>query len=71
MPFRDQDWSRLKKIAEGNPDESKIGGKSSNSIKGTSDKQFPHYVSKETVFFTILSCFVSIWCGSIFHVFDL
>jgi len=25
MPFRPQDWSRLKKIAEGNPDESKIG----------------------------------------------
>jgi hypothetical protein len=25
MPFRHQDWSRLKKIAEGNPDESKIG----------------------------------------------
>jgi hypothetical protein len=25
MPFRKQDWSRLKKIAEGNPDESKIG----------------------------------------------
>jgi hypothetical protein len=24
-PFRPQDWSRLKKIAEGNPDESKIG----------------------------------------------
>ena len=25
MPFRKQDWSRLKKIAEGNPDESKVG----------------------------------------------
>ena len=25
MPFRPQDWARLKKIAEGNPDESKIG----------------------------------------------
>jgi Protein of unknown function (DUF3684) len=25
MPFRDQDWSRLKKIAEGNPDVSKVG----------------------------------------------
>ena len=25
MPFRPQDWDRLKKIAEGNPDESKIG----------------------------------------------
>ncbi|KAF7975917.1 hypothetical protein HWV62_8178 [Athelia sp. TMB] len=25
MLFRDQDWSRLKKIAEGNPDEEKIG----------------------------------------------
>ena len=25
MPFRSQDWARLKKIAEGNPDESKIG----------------------------------------------
>ena len=25
MQFRPQDWSRLKKIAEGNPDESKIG----------------------------------------------
>ena len=25
MPFRPQDWSRLKKIAEGNPDVSKIG----------------------------------------------
>ena len=25
LPFRPQDWSRLKKIAEGNPDESKIG----------------------------------------------
>jgi hypothetical protein len=25
MPFRNQDWARLKKIAEGNPDESKIG----------------------------------------------
>lgn len=25
IPFRPEDWSRLKKIAEGNPDESKIG----------------------------------------------
>jgi hypothetical protein len=25
MPFRGQDWSRLKKIAEGNPDVSKVG----------------------------------------------
>lgn len=25
MPFKDSDWSRLKKIAEGNPDETKIG----------------------------------------------
>ncbi|EIW70337.1 hypothetical protein TREMEDRAFT_29286 [Tremella mesenterica DSM 1558] len=25
IPFRDQDWQRLKKIAEGNPDEEKIG----------------------------------------------
>jgi len=25
IPFRDQDWNRLKKIAEGNPDEEKIG----------------------------------------------
>jgi hypothetical protein len=25
MPFRPQDWSRLKKIAEGNPDVSKVG----------------------------------------------
>ncbi|MBW0477365.1 hypothetical protein O181_017080, partial [Austropuccinia psidii MF-1] len=25
IPFRDQDWARLRKIAEGNPDESKIG----------------------------------------------
>ncbi|EMD37151.1 hypothetical protein CERSUDRAFT_115067 [Gelatoporia subvermispora B] len=25
MPFRDEDWKRLKKIAEGNPDEEKIG----------------------------------------------
>ena len=25
MPFRTQDWSRLKKIAEGNPDVSKVG----------------------------------------------
>jgi hypothetical protein len=25
MPFRNQDWRRLKSIAEGNPDESKIG----------------------------------------------
>ncbi|KXN90205.1 hypothetical protein AN958_04695 [Leucoagaricus sp. SymC.cos] len=25
MTFRDEDWSRLKKIAEGNPDEQKIG----------------------------------------------
>ena len=25
MPFRPQDWQRLKKIAEGNPDEEKIG----------------------------------------------
>ncbi|KAG8958917.1 hypothetical protein FRC03_008701 [Tulasnella sp. 419] len=25
MPFRDQDWDRLKKIAKGNPDEKKIG----------------------------------------------
>lgn len=25
IPFREQDWSRLRKIAEGNPDESKIG----------------------------------------------
>lgn len=25
LPFRPQDWARLKKIAEGNPDESKIG----------------------------------------------
>ena len=25
MPFRDQDWARLKKIAEGNPDVSKVG----------------------------------------------
>ncbi|KAI0299353.1 hypothetical protein B0F90DRAFT_1810632 [Multifurca ochricompacta] len=25
IPFRDEDWSRLKKIAEGNPDEEKIG----------------------------------------------
>ncbi|KAA1478156.1 hypothetical protein DENSPDRAFT_659742 [Dentipellis sp. KUC8613] len=25
MPFRDEDWNRLKKIAEGNPDEEKIG----------------------------------------------
>ncbi|KAF9451267.1 hypothetical protein P691DRAFT_796992 [Macrolepiota fuliginosa MF-IS2] len=25
IPFRDEDWSRLKKIAEGNPDEQKIG----------------------------------------------
>jgi hypothetical protein len=23
--FRDEDWTRLKKIAEGNPDEEKIG----------------------------------------------
>ncbi|KAJ7594698.1 hypothetical protein C8J56DRAFT_927422 [Mycena floridula] len=25
IPFRDEDWARLKKIAEGNPDEEKIG----------------------------------------------
>lgn len=25
QPFNDQDWSRLKRIAEGNPDETKIG----------------------------------------------
>lgn len=25
IPFRGQDWQRLKKIAEGNPDEEKIG----------------------------------------------
>ena len=25
MAFRDEDWNRLKKIAEGNPDEDKIG----------------------------------------------
>jgi hypothetical protein len=25
MPFRPQDWDRLQKIAEGNPDETKIG----------------------------------------------
>eukprot|EP00124_Ichthyophonus_hoferi_P000101 Ihof_evm21s3 gene=Ihof_evmTU21s3 len=25
MPFRDQDWARLRTIAEGNPDEAKIG----------------------------------------------
>ena len=25
VPFRDQDWSRLRKIAEGNPDVSKVG----------------------------------------------
>ena len=25
IPFRDQDWSRLRKIAEGNPDDDKIG----------------------------------------------
>lgn len=25
FPFRGQDWQRLKKIAEGNPDEEKIG----------------------------------------------
>jgi hypothetical protein len=25
IPFRPEDWNRLKKIAEGNPDESKIG----------------------------------------------
>jgi hypothetical protein len=25
IPFRQQDWQRLKKIAEGNPDEEKIG----------------------------------------------
>lgn len=25
IPFRPQDWQRLKKIAEGNPDEEKIG----------------------------------------------
>lgn len=25
IPFRPEDWARLKKIAEGNPDESKIG----------------------------------------------
>lgn len=25
MPFRPQDWARLRKIAEGNPDESKVG----------------------------------------------
>ncbi|EXX52939.1 hypothetical protein RirG_248640 [Rhizophagus irregularis DAOM 197198w] len=25
FPFRDEDWNRLKKIAEGNPDEQKIG----------------------------------------------
>ena len=24
-PFREEDWNRLKKIAEGNPDEQKIG----------------------------------------------
>jgi hypothetical protein len=25
MPFRTQDWDRLQKIAEGNPDEKKVG----------------------------------------------
>lgn len=25
MPFREEDWQRLKRIAEGNPDETKIG----------------------------------------------
>lgn len=25
IPFRPEDWHRLKKIAEGNPDEEKIG----------------------------------------------
>jgi HSP90 family molecular chaperone len=25
MPFRPQDWQRLKKIAEGNPDEKLVG----------------------------------------------
>jgi HSP90 family molecular chaperone len=25
VPFRDEDWKRLKRIAEGNPDEEKIG----------------------------------------------
>ena len=25
LPFRSQDWARLRKIAEGNPDESKVG----------------------------------------------
>ena len=25
MPFRTQDWDRLRKIAEGNPDETKVG----------------------------------------------
>jgi hypothetical protein len=26
--FREEDWQRLKRIAEGNPDEQKIGGMS-------------------------------------------
>jgi hypothetical protein len=26
IPFRDQDWNRLKRIAEGNPSDEKIGG---------------------------------------------
>ena len=25
LPFRPQDWARLRKIAEGNPDETKVG----------------------------------------------
>jgi hypothetical protein len=34
MAFRPQDWQRLKKIAEGNPDEEKIGAYVEGKLMG-------------------------------------
>jgi hypothetical protein len=61
--FRPEDWDRLKKIAEGNPDEQKV---------------FTYYHFSLISFFKLKNFFFhddlidrSFWCGLLFIVFSL
>lgn len=56
MPFRDQDWDRLQKIAEGNPDVSKIGAFGVGAYTMFSITEEPVIVSGDT-------CLLFCWRG--------
>ena len=53
LPFRDEDWKRLKRIAEGNPDEQKIGafGVGFYSVFSICDEPFVSSGNQCMVFF--------------------